>query len=46
MPEEAVRAQLEAGGGTLFDAGLVHAFFAVLDSAATLDLRLAALGRG
>ncbi len=46
MPEEAARAQLEAGRGTQFDADLVDAFLAVLDSAAVLDLPLAALGRG
>ena len=46
MPEEAARAELLAARGSQFDAGLVDAFLAVLDSSAALDLPLAALGTG
>ncbi len=46
MSEGSARAQLVAGRGTQFDADLVDAFLAVLDSPAALDLPLGALGRG
>lgn len=46
MAEGDARAELIAGRGAQFDADLVDAFLAVLDSPAAVDLPLVAIGRG